>query len=261
MSIKKMLIVAVGGVLLALSAFPQHNRDAFRISMEENRQGGKPNMDSKGEIEKLLFGDFNALVEFFYSPAEELVGKIAPSGFRVVRDSLYASFSIEVKFISNFEDVIHGVIHNTALSGNMWQPWHGEEERRRQQAELRTLQRERQLQLFTVSSLSFPINQSLAERIQEKLKTFISVFEEENPFPPIRSFSEELGYWIESRVEVVGGDSVTFRTVVNDEVWSLWIHAPRNKALEFSTLFRQMIEDAKVGEFNEERYMEILNAM
>ena len=256
---KKLSVIIFYWIFLVIFAFSQHNRDAFRVSMEENWQGNQPNLESKGNIERLLFGDFNALVEFFYSPAEEAV-RIFPSGFRIVRDSLGSSCIFEVKYISNFAEAAREASrrHPSIGVGN---PFESTEETRRQSSEAFARQRELRLQLFEIETLSFPISKPFVEKLHEKTTALISTFEEENPFPPIRTFSEEYGYWIESRVIVAGGYSVTFRTVVDDEVWSLWIHAPRNKALEFSTLFRQMIADAKVGEFDEERYMEILSAM
>ncbi|MDR1154570.1 MAG: hypothetical protein LBL04_07645 [Bacteroidales bacterium] len=50
-----------------------------------SRHDRSHNLDSKGKIEKLFFGDFNAEVEFFYLPSEEAAYGEAYSGFRIVR--------------------------------------------------------------------------------------------------------------------------------------------------------------------------------
>ena len=43
------------------------------------------------------------------------------------------------------------------------------------------------------------------------------------------------------------GYSVTFRTVVEDEVWSLNIHIPQGNAFKKADLCRQIITDARAG--------------
>jgi hypothetical protein len=58
---------------------------------------------------------------------------------------------------------------------------------------------------------------------------------------------------------IAGGDSVTFRCVVGDEVWTLRIHVPQKRALQMSNLCRQIIEDAMTGnEFDEWKYIRML---
>jgi hypothetical protein len=55
-----------------------------------------------------------------------------------------------------------------------------------------------------------------------------------------------------------GGDdgySVTFRCVVGDEVWSLWIHNPDGRAEQLSDLFLRIIGDAAADRFDEREYV------
>jgi hypothetical protein len=254
-TMKKSSIIIFYWIFITLLVFPQHNREAFRVSMENNRRDNQPNLESKGDIERLFFGDFNAPVEFFYFPAEEEVGRISPAaGLRVVRDSLDSSYILEVKYITNFAEVLEEVERTTSIGGTWWNPWDGIEERDRRRNELRALQQERRLQLFTVNSLYFPVSQLFAEKLREKAEALISTFEEENPFPENLFFCDTMNEWIEKVTVVFGGYAVTFRTVVDDEVWSLWIHLPQNKALELSNLFRQIIVDAQNGQLDEVRY-------
>ena len=257
---KKISVIIFSWIFLALVAFPQHNRNAFRVSMEENWRDNQPNLESKGDVERLLFGDFNAPVEFFYFPAEEAV-RIFPSGFRIARDSLDSSHILEVKYISNFAEAAEEASSRYPLIGVRF-PSESTEEILQHNREAIAKQREMRLQLFEIETLQpIPVSQLFAEKLQEKMKALIGTFEEENPFPPNMVFIDEWNEWVEVVTEITGGYTVTFRTVVDDEVWTLWITVPRSRALVFSNLFKQMIADAKAGEFDEERYMGILSAM
>ena len=55
-----------------------------------------------------------------------------------------------------------------------------------------------------------------------------------------------------------GGDRVTFRTVVEDEVWTLNVHVPRGNAQKMSDLCKTIMKDATNDNLNEENYMKIL---
>ena len=61
------------------------------------------NIQSKSDIEKLFFGDFNALIEFCYEPSNQF-NPCVPSCFRIIRDSLNSSYILEVKHISNYRE-------------------------------------------------------------------------------------------------------------------------------------------------------------
>ena len=230
--------------------------------MEENWRDNQPNVESKEDVERLFFGDFNAPVEFFLSHPLGL------SGFRMVRDSLNLSYILEVKYLSNCAEATGEASRRYPEIRIIDDPFvpteemlRRTEEIHRHNREVRAKQREVRLQLLEVETLSFSISQLFFEKLQEKMAALISTFEEENPFPDTFVFCPILNTYLETVVVSFGGYSVTFRTVVDDKVWSLLIDNPQNRALELSTLFRQMIADAIAGEFDEERYMKILNTM
>jgi hypothetical protein len=165
------------------------------------------NLKSKGDIEKLFWGNFNAPVEFFYSPAFE-----GASGFRIVRDSLNNSCILEVKHISNME-------------------W------------VRTFNRSEWLNRYKIDFLHFSISALFAEDLYRKTVSFINNFKVKG-MPHI----------------AVDGYSITFRTVVDDEVWSLWISNPQGKnVLKMSDLCREIITDALNGKLDEQKYLFVLN--
>jgi hypothetical protein len=174
------------------------------------------NFDSKGDVERLLFGDLNAPMEFFYEPSFE-----GASGFRVIRDSLDVSYILEVKYISNYE--------------------------RAQRFNPGTI-----LSHYQVEVLSLSISNQLAEKLCERLSLFIYNFTTKDA--PVSSDEDEYTMRI-----CLDGYTVTFRTVVDDEVWSLWIHMPQNDALRMSKLCLMIISDAKENRLDEAKYMSILS--
>jgi hypothetical protein len=77
----------------------RYRYDAFIIS-DDGKISGMYNMESKTDIEKLFFGDFNAMIEFCILPSFE-----GAYGFRVFKDSLN-KYIIENKRITNWDTVM-----------------------------------------------------------------------------------------------------------------------------------------------------------
>jgi len=62
---------------------------------------------NKGDVEKLLLGDINAPVEFFFDPSSEAVPSMGPpSGLRSVKDASNNFSILEIKYISNYIETI-----------------------------------------------------------------------------------------------------------------------------------------------------------
>jgi hypothetical protein len=124
-------------------AFSQHGEHVgggnFLKRVEFNNWHGSYNLNSKGYVEKLFFGDFNAQVEFFYAPSF-VASKKGTSGFRIVGDSRDSSYIIEFKHIPNYEKVF------------------------------REKQNEEMIKFFEVRTLSFPISdqRSVCGKIVQK---------------------------------------------------------------------------------------------
>jgi hypothetical protein len=55
------------------------------------------------------------------------------------------------------------------------------------------------------------------------------------------------------------GYTVTFRNVVDDELWSLELHEPKGNALKLSDLCRQIITDSQTGKLDERMYISVLD--
>jgi hypothetical protein len=197
------------------------------------------NLESKGEEEKLLFGKFNAPVEFAYLPSFE-----GASGFRVVKDSLGASV-LEIKYISNYDEAIK-IAYRMAAKSKIDLPAEVLNSLPREVFNLiydynnhRIVEKnpEKLPSPYKVETLSFPISERFAEKLHQKMVLFIDGFKAKG-VPQL----------------IMDGHSVTFRTVVDDEVWSLRIHVPRGNALKMADFCRQIITDAKANTFEESKY-------
>ena len=96
-----------------------------------------------------------------------------------------------------------------------------------------------------------------AEKFHKKISSLILNFKARDTLPIVFK-----GYKIISRtIQVIeDGNTVTFRTVVDDEVWSLKIHEPRGTALKMTNLCLQIIEETKMNNiFNEAKYSDSLD--
>ena len=197
------------------------------------------NLDSKGDVEKLFFGDFNAPVEFFYEPSFE-----GASGFRVARDSLKTSYTFELKYVSNYEEAQKeasdkyksiAIPYDWVISGDI------PDEIKEHNRAMRSKYREELPKLFKVETRSFSISNQFAEKLHEKMILFID---------NIKAKGVQRG--------VFDCYSVVFRNVVEDEVWSLYIHMPQGDALKMADLCSQIITDAKENQLDEAKYMSVL---
>jgi hypothetical protein len=95
---------------------------------------------------------------------------------------------------------------------------------------------------YRPESKTFGIKNEFAEKLHDKIAALIDNFKGSG-VPP----------------DMADGISVTFRTVVEDEVWSLMIHAPRGEAHKMANLCRQIITDAETDSLNESKYIELLD--
>ena len=197
-------------ISFAFSQDEVHTREGFFLKRVEHNLimlEAKYNLDSKGDVEKLFFGDFNAPVEFFYA------GVDGYSGLRIVKDSLdTSSYIIEIKYIPNFEEV-------------------------------RKLYPPHWLSLYRVETISFPISEQFAKKIHHRMSLQIENFKARGL--PLIS---------------VGGYTATFRVVVDDEVWSLFIGNPQGKYIrKMADLCREIITDALDNQLDESKYISVLN--
>jgi len=262
--LRKILLVFFGGICFIPFALPQNvdhtagdhsvgghfvKRVEYNLIIEgSGKYRNLYNIKSKGEEEKLFFGNFNAPVEFFYSPSFD-----GASCFRIMKDSLGATI-LEIKYISNYDEVSKMRIQMARDRRNKIDlPVNLLDSLPREVINLiwdynnnliakKTEELPKHFKDFKIESLSFPINTQFAEKLYERMVSFIGNFKAKG-VPPIIS----------------DGYSATFRTVVDDEVWSLWIHEPEGNALKMADLCRLIITNAITNELNEAEYLNVLS--
>jgi len=104
---------------------------------------------------------------------------------------------------------------------------------------------EETLILYKFETLSFHVSNWFAEKLYDLMVFFIGNFKAKGVEREPNIFYIRTGH----------GYSVTFRTVVDDEVWTLWIEEPWENASKKAKLFRTIIEDAIENIFDESKYL------
>ena len=213
---------------------------------------GQYNLKGKGDVEKLFFGDFNAMIEFTFSPSFEAAFSCPPSGFRIVSNSSNTSCILELKYVSNYEEAHREASKKHPSTGL------SPAELSSISATCRTQimehnraafakQEEERFKRFKIDTRTFPVSNQLAEKLHENMLSCIINFEAKEVFDP-------------DIVPVTrGGYSVTFRIVVGTAVlWSLCIQNPEGNTLELANLCRRIIADSGVNQVNEK---ELINQL
>ena len=201
------------------------------------------NLDSKTDIEKLIFGDFNAPVEFIIKPDGD---GVAPSGFRIVKNSSDTSCMLEVKYISNYDKVKNELIEKYPTTGFTFEQMESVTDSAILQSGMhnsvmRWKQNKESLNLYMVESRSFSVSEQLLEALYRKMIAEIKFFDSDH----------EGKNW---------GLIVTFRCVVDNEVWTLsTADKPSGSTFIFYDLCQQIIADAIANKLDEEKYLRLLN--
>jgi hypothetical protein len=211
--------------------------------IENNLMGSSIfNIKSKSDIEKLFFGDLNALIEFCYMPSSE-VNPCMPSGFRIIRDSCNSSYILEVKRVINCMEAIKeaSIEAKKAQMSQLLdfpakfldslprdvlnQIW---EYNRKisDKSVFHKMYSEELPKHYKVEIKSIRINNHFAEKLYKMMISFIDNYKAIG-IPPM----------------INDGYSVSFSTVVADEVWSLRIHMPIGDANKMANLCLKIIND------------------
>lgn len=198
------------------------------------------NLNSKTPTERLFFGDSNSPFEFYVAPSFE-----GAYGFRVFRNPANNFWIFEMKRILNWEDVdkkIQQEFPTQIIQVALAQGLDGEAWRQMNQT-IWAKQKEESAKLYEVKTVSFPINDSLARQLYAKV--FIAL---------ATSPAEIKGQGVRD------GISVTFRCVVDDQVWTLKYHEPDDgDFLKLTNICTEMVKNAEEGNFDTAKYLEMLN--
>ena len=199
------------------------------------------NLNSKTEVEKLFFGEFNAPVEYFFEPDFGTA-----FGFRIVKDSVSDSPMLEIKIISNYDEVrveLEEKFPSIGFKNPSLVPDSVIKQSAIHNRSMYAKRKEESLKLYRIKTFSFPVSSQFAEILRDNMATLIEHFE-----------------------GLPGGQyetcAVTFRYVVGNEVRTLLIQGkPQGKIFQLCELCQQIIADGIGGKLNEPRYMELLGQM
>ena len=230
----------------------EHNRIASTETNDYNQK-------SKSDVEKLLFGDFNAPFEFFYNPPFPGYGNDdseVQSGFRICRDSSVNSFVLQIKKISNYDEARSKAVEFRPKSIPSLS---ASDEIKKQIADYNRevypkYVNEVQKHL-TVETISYPISNQFAEKISEKMSSFIQNFKASGSPIDVNKDGSITIHIMDD------GYDVTFRTVVGSEVWSLKNHLPTGTALKMSDFCRQILKETNENKFNDEYFTKLLDKL
>ena len=100
------------------------------------------------------------------------------------------------------------------------------------------------------------ISDEFADKFYNKMVWLIKNFKARSTLP-----IEYDGYKIVSqeKMGINDGDNITFRTVVEDEVWSLKIHVPNGNAGKMAYICREILKLANNNKINEAYYTKLLD--
>ena len=230
--------------LFKIDTTRQHDASVLHATSVE----GVDNIESKSPLEKVLFGNTNAKVEFVVEPSFE-----GAYGIRVIKDSSETSSSLEVKRIINWKEVEKQMQKAFPVKGYTIQELNAKIAEREKMSEeerelsilksrIRNEKREKEsLKRYRVQTFIIPISDLFAEKLYAKFVSFIDDFK-----------AKEL----EPNLLMGDGETTVFRCIVDQEIWTLSIpFKTEEKARELSDLCKQIVEDAEAGRFDESKYI------
>ena len=230
--------------LFKIDTTQQHDASVLHATSVE----GVDNIESKSPLEKVLFGNTNAKVEFVVEPSFE-----GAYGIRVIKDSSETSSSLDVKRIINWKEVEKQMQKAFPVKGYTIQELNAKIAEREKMSEeerelsilksrIRNEKREKEsLKRCQVHTFIIPISDLFAEKLYAKFVSFIDDFK-----------AKEL----EPNLLMGDGETTVFRCIVDQEIWTLSIpFKTEEKARELSDLCKQIVEDAEAGRFDESKYI------
>ncbi|MDE5945656.1 MAG: hypothetical protein K2G93_08780 [Rikenella sp.] len=219
--------------------------DRCSRSVAPNRLDSSGHAVGKFGIEQKFFGDFNARVEYFLQPSfsETL-------GCRIFRGATDTAYILEVKRRDNFQEIAQKSRKASLSDSTSDQATSAAE-----QVKISPYNHKVTGDFWQTDTWALPISDRLADRLYAATKEGISTDAEPDPI-----IQQEDGSFI--AIVVCDGAEATFRYVPDDNdhvVWILRYHEPEGKHKELSDLFRAMIADVEAGQFDEAKYLSMLN--
>lgn len=223
----------------------------YTQTVEANRMSdGKYNVANKSDEERLLFGDFNAPLEFVLVPS---FGGM--SGVRIYRDSTGGGWLLETKRIVNWQEVNDSICRlypeDRTVRNLTLEQWERTREEKRERQEKKRRER---LALFRIETHRVPINDTVMSLLYPKTRTLV----ENSTAGPREMLKQPKGTGVEIVGIIKDGDMVIFRYADDDRLGTLRYHEPEGEVKALADLFRAMIVDVGAGVFDEAAYLDAL---
>lgn len=219
-----------------------YRNNFIRLDAKLNEPDGSFNLESKTDVERLLFGKINAEVEFYVDPSYET--QEANRGLRILRLRSDSSCILEVKRVSNWKEVEDALLEEYPWQGTPTNRSISKDSSNRLAAHNRAMLDKREQERpkrYKVQTKSIPITDSMAKALHSKFSILIDNFK-----------------GIGRPGIVLDGEITTFRCVVGDDVWTLTVRSTQGESQALSDLCKQMITDAQAGQFEEAKYLKEL---
>lgn len=249
---KKLLFYIV--LLLNQMAFAQsidHAEGGFflkRIEYNVISHGDKVyNLSSKSVVERILFGTTNSFVEFVFNGCSEGIDEV--SAFRIIKNDQTDSYQLEITRIpiieiAKIEDKLSAKSNQIVIPGKL-QGFISSEGmdliREHNKEALRSVYSDDLYKPYRPKSKLFKISNELAEKMHRKTASLIEAFKADG---------------IPSMIN--DGYVMTFRCVSGNEIWTLTIHEPQNKARRLADIYMQIINTYD-NKTDESQYLKLLD--
>ncbi len=213
-------------------------------------EGNRYNLEHKSVIDRLFFGTQNSFVEFVFMDSPE--GSNEAVAFRIIKKQQDNSYELEVMRLQNVLDAYY--------------------------KKLKYVVSEKTTPITTPFWLSTAISNETKDQIKEHnkqaahLKNSDDLYKPYRPAPLKLQISKEFAEQLHKRtsmlienfkgagvpLNITDGSEVTFRCVMDDELWTLWIHCPQGQVRRLSEFFGKIIADGYDNQFDESTYLNLL---
>lgn len=256
-TIRLSIIICALSVQVAYTQSSDHiDGGHFAKIIEYNNYGSNAqyNLQSKSTLDKVLFGMSNSFVEYVFQPPFSDV-----TAFRIVQGK-HNRYTLELFRLSDSQKILSllhrnatmTVLPDTMRAAGVFGLHVSQMVDERNQRIAIANQQGRTYQQFSVKPQSFRISEEFAWELHDKISVLI------------RDFRAERTRLADNRIVagIMDGEHVTFRCIVEDELWTLNIHVPQHKAHQLAAICNQIItdmENSKNKTLNEAQYLALLN--
>jgi hypothetical protein len=228
----------------------------FQKIIEPVKYVGVDNLRSKDELQKKFFPDNKGAIEFLENPSFR-----GEYGFRMLKtdDNHYI---LEIKEVANWQEIKNKLdikypikLINESLSQEEREKLYqinGENLRKINQSKNDVISE------YIIKTTNIEIRESFANKLYDTFVYLIMNYKNKGPDFITQPDGSQM---IISRV-VYDGSQLTFRCIVDNEIWSLFIGKSFDEIDKLTEICNEIIADSiKNGKINEEKYIKILNEL